>query len=92
MSWLRLIVALGLCLVLMAAASAQQAQWNKLIEQAQKLHQQGKYSQAAPLAEQALKLAEKTFGSSDPRVGRTLFWLATIYESQGKYSEAETTV
>jgi len=50
MTRIRVIVALGFCLALVSSASAQEAKWKDLIQQAQTLSKQGKYSEAIPIA------------------------------------------
>ena len=41
------------------------------------------------VAKEALKVAEDTFGSDHPAVGKSLNNLASMYLAQGKYAEAE---
>jgi tetratricopeptide (TPR) repeat protein len=53
------------------------------------LYQQGSYSEATKVAEEALTIAEKTFGLNHPAVATSLNNLAMLYEAQGKYAEAE---
>ena len=50
---------------------------------------QGKYAQAEPLYQRALKIDEKALGPDHPSVGRDLNNLAELYRSQGQYSQAE---
>ncbi len=58
--------------------------WERLNERALTLWKQGRYSEAAKVAEEALGAAEKTFGPDHPRVAAPLNNLATFYNSQGK--------
>lgn len=53
------------------------------------LYEQGKYSDAAELAERALKVAEDTLGPYNPQLASFLNNLAVIYYAQGRYAEAE---
>ncbi|NDY74971.1 tetratricopeptide repeat protein, partial [Desulfobacter hydrogenophilus] len=50
---------------------------------------QGKYEEAEPLYQRALKIRETVLGPDHPSVATTLNNLAGLYESQGKYEEAE---
>jgi hypothetical protein len=54
------------------------------------LYQQGWYSEAARLAEELLDVAEKHFGSSDPRIVESLNNLALVYYAQAK--DVESTI
>ena len=83
-----LLVAL-LVLSFAASTCAQEALWEELIDKAGMLYQQGRYSEAAKVAEEALTVAEKTFGPNHPAVVTSLNNLAELYRAQGKYAEAE---
>jgi hypothetical protein len=48
------------------AANAQQELWEQLSSKVVKLYQQGRYAEAAKVAEEALTVAEKTFGLNHP--------------------------
>ncbi len=84
-----LAVVLALSLFVTSAVLAQQAKLVELNQQAMKLHQDGKYSDATKIVEEALRLAENTFGPDDPNVALSLNHLALLHEIQRKYSEAE---
>ncbi|NEZ59842.1 CHAT domain-containing protein [Leptolyngbyaceae cyanobacterium CCMR0081] len=53
------------------------------------LHQQGQYNEAEPLYEHALLLYRRLLNNKHPNVARSLSNMALLYESQGRYSEAE---
>lgn len=53
------------------------------------LYEQGKYDEAAELAQRALRVAEDTFGIDNPKIVPFLNNLAVIYYAQGKYAESE---
>jgi len=75
----RLFLSVMVVLLFAASTFAQEALWNELNNNARSLYQQGKYSEAAKAAEEALKVAEKTFGPSDPHVAASLNnWLCSI--------------
>lgn len=61
----------------------------RLYEQSRQLRQAGKYAEALPLAEQALKRWEKLLGPESPLVADSLNNLAEIYRAIGKYDLAE---
>jgi CHAT domain-containing protein len=54
-----------------------------------KLYERGEISTAIPIAEQALELAKKIFPSPNNNLANSLNTLATLYKSQGKWTEAE---
>ena len=68
---------------------AQEAVWEELMDRSDELYQQGRYSEAAKVSEEALMIAEITFGPDHPNVRTTLFRLAATYGAQGKHTEAE---
>ncbi len=85
---------LGLVVFLWAALAAfplpaQQERWEELSKEAVSLYHQGKYAEAQAVAEEALRVAEATFGPEDPNVATSLNNLAFLYQGQGKYAEAE---
>ena len=80
---LLLIISLPMC------APNQEALWEELNAKGKALYQQARYSEAAKVAKEALKVAEKTYGSNHPNVATSLNNLAAFYEAQGKYEEAE---
>ena len=68
--------------------AAQQARWDELNGQVEKLLKDGKFSDALPLAQEALRAAEASFGAEDPRVATALTSLGDAFRWQGKYAEA----
>ncbi|NES21187.1 MAG: CHAT domain-containing protein [Symploca sp. SIO3E6] len=65
------------------------AEAERLNQQAFQLYQEGKYSEAIPLAEKALAIRQRILGQEHPDVATSLNNLAALYESQGRYEEAE---
>ena len=53
------------------------------------LYQQGKYTEAIPLAKQVLDIHEKALGTEHPDYAESLNNLAFFYQTQGRYDEAE---
>src|SRR5262245_576288 len=54
-----------------------------------RLYHAGKYADAVPLARRALAIREKALGPEHPEVGGSLNNLASLYQAQGRYAEAE---
>jgi tetratricopeptide (TPR) repeat protein/CHAT domain-containing protein len=79
-----------ICLTLPAAAiHAQSSEWNNLNVRATALYERGHPKEAIPLLEQALGVAEKTWGPAHPNVGLSLEILAGAYRDAGRFSDAE---
>ncbi|BAY28681.1 peptidase-like protein [Nostoc carneum NIES-2107] len=74
---------------LLAQQSAELAEAKQLNQQVEQLYQQGKYSEAIPIAERALAIREKILGQEHPDVAESLNNLALLYSSQGNYAKAE---
>jgi tetratricopeptide (TPR) repeat protein len=68
---------------------AQEELWNEPNTEIRTLYQQERYPEAAKVAEEALTVAENTFGPKDHRLGTSLNNLALLYKSQGRYAGAE---
>jgi hypothetical protein len=74
--FLGLVVALGIDVRL---ARAQMSEAIALYRQSQKLSEQGRYSEATPLAQRELAILEKTLGPNHPDVATSLNKLAALY-------------
>ncbi|BAZ54048.1 peptidase-like protein [Nostoc sp. NIES-4103] len=74
---------------LSAQQSAELEEAKRLIQQADQLYNEGKYSQAILLEERALAIREKVLGKEHPSVATSLNNLATLYQMQGSYEKAE---
>jgi len=61
----------------------------QLIEQADKLKEEGNYKKAIPLQEKALRIQETILGKEHPQVASTLNGLAELYLSQAIYAKVE---
>jgi TPR repeat protein len=68
---------------------ADQERWQALFDQEYALYMQKRYAEALPIAQEALRLAESTFGPEHPNVASSLHGVASIYLAQGKFAEAE---
>ena len=53
------------------------------------MYAQGRYQEALPFAEEALRLGEEEFGPNDPTTATLLNSLAVLNRAQGRYAEAE---
>jgi tetratricopeptide (TPR) repeat protein len=60
-----------------------------LNQQVTQLYNQGRYSEAIPLAQRVLTMCEKAFGPDHPDVATSLNNLAELYRVQGRYADAE---
>lgn len=56
---------------------------------ARTLSECGRYTEAEPLLQQALRIREQLLGSEHPDVALSLCWLATLSRERGNYIEAE---
>jgi tetratricopeptide (TPR) repeat protein len=63
---------------------------NDLNQQVIQLYNQGRYSEAIPLAQRTLAIVEKALGPDHPNVATALNNLADLYRAQGRYPDAET--
>jgi len=83
--------ACALCVLSLFALplTGQQGRWEELNARVEALYQQGNYVEATAVAQEAVRLAEASFGPNDPRVATSLNNLAGLYRDQGKHSEAE---
>ena len=80
----------ALCLMAWPRSLFSQAieQWEKAMNEADRLRHLGQYQEAEKSYLSALEEAAK-FGSQDPRLAKSLNDLAAVYKRQGKYTEAE---
>jgi tetratricopeptide (TPR) repeat protein/cell fate (sporulation/competence/biofilm development) regulator YlbF (YheA/YmcA/DUF963 family) len=90
-----LVLLVGLLLTVPRAALGQSTSvWDALDaaglnQQATQLYNQGRYSEAIPLAQRELAIREKTLGPDHPDVAQSLNLLANLYDAQGNYADAE---
>ena len=70
--------------------SAQQEDWQSVSARVASLYQQGQYSQALPLAQQALQIAQANWGPEHANVAASLHNLGDVERALGKYAEAES--
>ena len=90
--WLRIaeyVIFLGAILGAADPCPAQEARWKALNAQAAQLEKQGKYAEAATAAQEAVRVAEATFGPEHPITSAALNRLGTIYSEMGKFAKAE---
>ena len=66
-----------------------EAHWQQLTTQAQELYRQGRYAEAMPVAQEALALAEATFGPAHLHVAASRHTLARLAHALGHYADAE---
>ncbi|XWK87591.1 MAG: tetratricopeptide repeat protein [Phormidium sp.] len=61
----------------------------RLFQQVGQLYQQGKYSEAIPLAERIIAIFEKALGTEHPEITTFLNLLAILHQQQSNYAQAE---
>jgi CHAT domain-containing protein/tetratricopeptide (TPR) repeat protein len=86
---LRCLAGVFLLIAVSLLAAGQQARWSQLNQQVLQLDQQGKYADATPLAQEAVRTAESSFGPEHPNVGLSLIELGRLLADQGKFADAE---
>src|SRR6266849_4141420 len=84
-----LLGAFVLVLALAAPVAAHESRWKELNAQVLDYLRQGKYTEGTPVAQEAVRVAEATFGPAHDNVAIALNNLAALYKAQGKYAEAE---
>src|SRR5579863_7411893 len=77
-----------LCLVIARPLAGQDARWRELSQSLMQLYAQGRYTEAIPVAEEALKVAQATFGPSHVATAASMNNLAELYRALGRYNEA----
>jgi len=85
---LKIIILFGV-LSLTIPGWAQEKEWRALIDQTFNFQKQGRYPEAIKTAQQALTVAEATFGSEHPHVAASLHNLAFLYKDQKRFAEAQ---
>jgi len=80
---------IALILSFSLSAYAQEVLWEKLNNKADTLIKQRRYPDALSVAEEALKVAEDTFGPDHPKVAISLNYIAELYVMKGTYAEIE---
>jgi CHAT domain-containing protein/tetratricopeptide (TPR) repeat protein len=85
----RFFILAWLCIAAVIPATAQEARWTQLTNTTVQLYSAGKYAEALPAAQEALRVAEATFRPSDKRlagsqmkVGQVLFKLNRLAEAR----------
>ena len=74
---------------LIQPAPAQDARWYQLSEQVVQLQEKGKSAEAIPPAQEAVRVAEATYGPQDRRLGLSLNVLGILFEEVEKFADAD---
>ena len=85
----KVIIIMALVLSFSLSAYAQDVLWEKLNSKAKTLIKQRMYPDALSVTEEALQVAEDTFGPDHPKVAISLNNLAELYVIKGSYAEIE---
>ena len=72
-----------------AVAQGQSPELNAAYIRFADLYAKGRYVEALPFAEKALRLGEQEFGPDHPATATLLDGLAVLYDVQGRYADAE---
>src|SRR6266496_1152700 len=87
------VIGLSLLLILTFPLSLAHAQaspeLDALFKRINELYRSAKYSEATPLAQNAIELAQRTHGVTSTKYADALLWLANLYKAQGRYADAE---
>ncbi len=84
-----LLAALLWLALLPTPVQSQSAALTSAYDRSKELYDQGRYEEALPFAEQALKLGEQEFRPDHPTTGKSVHILALLYRDQGRYAQAE---
>ncbi|MCR4289868.1 MAG: tetratricopeptide repeat protein, partial [Candidatus Scalindua sp.] len=85
----KVVIIIALVLSFFASVYSQEVLWEKLNGKAKTLFKQKQYPDALSVAEEALKVAEDTFGPDHPNVAISLNNIAELYVIKGSYAEIE---
>ena len=85
----KVIFTMVLVLSFSSSVYAQEVLWEKLNGKAKTLFKQKRYPDALSVAEEALNVAEDTFGPDHPKVAISLNYIAELYVMKGTYAEIE---
>jgi CHAT domain-containing protein/Tfp pilus assembly protein PilF len=77
---------------LMQPANAQDARWYQLSEQVVQLQEKGRAAEAIPPAQEAVHVAEATYGPQDRHLGLSLNVLGVLFEEVEKFADADATL
>src|SRR5262245_10523335 len=61
----------------------------RLRTEVSRLHSQGKYAEATPIAERFVALARQKHGEEHMEFAGAIAWLAFVYQAQGRLADAE---
>ena len=85
----KVVVIMVLVLSFSSSVYAQEVLWEKLNGKAKTLFKQKRYPDALSVSEEALKVAEDTFGPDHPKVAISLNNIAELHIINGSYAEIE---
>jgi tetratricopeptide (TPR) repeat protein len=85
---LKIILAVVAALSVSAPAFCENRAWSEMNDSVVRMYQDGRYAQALPVAEKALKEARKNFPVDAPELALSLNNLALLYKNEGRYEES----
>jgi tetratricopeptide (TPR) repeat protein len=71
------------------ACHNQEEAWEELSNKRYMLYQMRRHEESAKVGDEALRVAEKTFGPNHPKTALSMNELAIVYQYLGKYAEAD---
>ena len=86
---LRAVALVGLALCMTAAHAQQHDELTRLSAEVSRLHGQGKYADAIPVAERYIATARREHGEQHPEFANAVGRLGSIYQAAGRFAEAE---
>lgn len=83
------VLVVGTCAFVMCEAARASDEIEKLLHEAADLHAARRYEEAEPLAQRALALAERIYGTASPSADNALTYLGANYFARGRLFDAE---
>ena len=74
---------------LSSLVTGQEARWKQLMAQVRELYSSGRYAEGIPLAQQAVQVAQATYGVEHRNSALSLGYLGLMYQHHGDYALAE---
>jgi len=79
---------LSLAIIPVQVTADTERAWKSLLRESHSLHRKRQYDEAGGRAQQAIELAERAFGTDDPKLAQSLRQLAYVYSYQRRYDES----
>ena len=83
------IVLVLICGALSSPSTGQEARWQELMAQVRELYSAGRYAEGIPLAQEAVQVAQTTYGAEHRNSALSLGYLGLMYQHHSDYEPAE---